>query len=99
MYVLLALPKIIRSKISIDPKTGCWNWKGNINGTGYGRVWIKGQRQMAHRVVYRLLKGNIGNKQLDHICCNRKCVNPNHLQPVTAKENCRRRNYRMRNRK
>lgn len=94
IFVLLRLPKSLRSKIGIDTKTGCWNWTGDINSNGYGRVWINGQRQMAHREVYRRINGNIGNKQIDHLCCNRRCVNPHHLEKVTQKENLKRRDRR-----
>lgn len=97
VLVLSKLDIKLRSRIGIDPKTGCWNWTGRLNRNGYGQVYMNGQYQMVHRVVYRKFRGNIGDKELDHICCNRRCCNPAHLEPVTTKENLKRRDRRMRN--
>lgn len=70
----------------------CWEWSGSvIKSTGYGQVWADGTNHLAHRVVYELLIGPIPEGlQLDHLCRNRRCVNPEHLEPVTGKENIRR---------
>lgn len=66
----------------------CWNWIGYIHSDGYGGFWINGKTKQAHRIAYELIKGKIPNGlQLDHLCRNRKCVNPDHLEPVTAREN------------
>lgn len=72
---------------------GCWIWTGHINDTGYGSFGPGGGRTMSsHRFAYRMLVGEIpdGFHHLDHLCRNRACCNPAHLEPVTASENVRR---------
>jgi hypothetical protein len=67
---------------------GCWLWQGAMHHNGYGRPAWQGRRTMAHRIAYTLLRGDIPEgKQLDHLCRVRRCVNPNHLEPVTQREN------------
>lgn len=70
----------------------CWNWIATISGkTGYGNFNYFGVITKAHRVSYLLKFGHIPDgKQLDHLCRNRLCVNPYHLEPVTIGENIRR---------
>lgn len=69
-------------------KRGCWVWQGKQNGQGYGRIGINYRVYMAHRVVYELYVGPIPKgKELDHLCRNRICVNPSHLEPVTRSVN------------
>lgn len=69
-------------------ETGCWTWQGELNRNGYGRVWINGKRLMVHRVVWELLRERIEDGLvLDHLCKVRKCCNPDHLEPVTVREN------------
>lgn len=67
---------------------GCWIWVGSSWDGGYGRMSVKGKSVLAHRFSYSLLVGEIPEgKQLDHLCRNRGCVNPEHLEPVSAQEN------------
>ncbi len=81
------LPDRIASKID-KSDSGCWLWTAGQNGAGYGQVHYEGPAKRAHRVVYTLLVGPIPEgAQLDHICFNRACVNPDHLRPVTHKQN------------
>lgn len=71
-----------------EPNSGCWLWIGSIHSNGYGRVYGDGRHWNAHRFVYTKLVGVIPNElQLDHLCRNTLCVNPAHLEPVTARVN------------
>lgn len=71
----------------------CWLWAGSKDSNGYGHLYIRGSGYgatpaQAHRVVYEALVGEIpAGMQLDHLCRVPACVNPEHLEPVTPKEN------------
>jgi hypothetical protein len=69
--------------------SGCWIWQGTRNNAGYGTMTIAGRAgRMAHRASYETFVGPIPDGlQLDHLCRERACVNPEHLEPVTAREN------------
>jgi hypothetical protein len=72
----------------IVDESGCWIWQRYINRHGYGRLARGGKRgtprQLAHRWYYERLVGPIPDGlELDHLCRNRACVNPDHLEPVT----------------
>jgi hypothetical protein len=74
-------------KIQKSP-TGCWMWCGSFFKNGYGRIWKDGKTRLAHRVSYEIHVGEIPvGMTIDHKCENKGCVNPDHLQPVTAREN------------
>jgi hypothetical protein len=71
--------------------TPCWISTQRPNYWGYCVEYHDGQRMMAHRWHYRQIIGPIPEGlQLDHLCRVRSCVNPDHLEPVTPKENTRR---------
>ena len=64
----------------------CWIWTGYLDDKGYGRFNIKNVPKLAHRLSYELIIGYEKNR-LDHRCHIKNCVNPEHLRPVTNKEN------------
>lgn len=67
---------------------GCWHWQGALNSRGYGCFGVRGVSQLSHRVAYEALVGPIpGGLTIDHLCREKRCVNPAHLEPVTAREN------------
>lgn len=69
----------------------CWIWKAAISANGYAKVYWEGRMEPAHRILYLILRGPIPDGfDLDHLCRNRGCVNPDHLEPVTRRENLHR---------
>lgn len=95
-----AIREKIYARVLICPFTGCHIWQGPDSGktgrgAGYGRFHLDGQTVAVHIVNWTNEHGYIpGKKELDHVCRNRLCVNPdneNHVQMVSRKENARRR--------
>ena len=75
-------------KKHVIKQDGCWAWGGSVSGTGYAIVSHKMKAIGAHRVSYELHKGPIpAGLVIDHLCRNRICTNPDHLEPVTNAEN------------
>jgi len=83
----------IARRVSPEPNTGCWLWLGPHNMQGYPQICktsIFGRYMQAHRGVYETLVGPIPDDlELDHECHCRSCVNPEHLKPVTRKQNAK----------
>jgi HNH endonuclease len=84
----------IYSRIHPDPISGCWFWNGTHDTQGYSRARFptgSSDPQYVHRIVYELERQSIPARlELDHLCRNPGCVNPDHLDPVTRRENLRR---------
>lgn len=82
--------KRLLAKTMPEPNSGCWLWVGALNPiSGYGNFWL-GPKQPtnAHKAAYLLLVGPVPEGlEIDHKCRNRACVNPDHLEPVTHREN------------
>lgn len=70
-------------------ESGCWQWTGHISDKGYGIFGLShGKPMKAHRFSYEHFVGDIPKgMQIDHLCRNRACINPEHLEPVTNREN------------
>jgi hypothetical protein len=73
----------------VDTEGDCLTWQGYRNSLGYGATTVPGVgTRGAHRVAYLIVVGEIPDGLvLDHLCRNPPCVNPQHLEPVTSKEN------------
>lgn len=75
----------------VDKTETCWLWTAWVEHNGYGRFWLDGRQHGAHRVAYELYVAPIPpGLEIDHLCRVRHCVNPTHLEVVTASENVRR---------
>lgn len=77
--------RILR-RIQVTPE-GCWQWTGGLSD-GYGTVYMNGANRRSHRAAYLILVGPVPDGlDLDHLCRNRACCNPEHLEPVTRSVN------------
>lgn len=72
----------------VEKSNNCWVWVGGIKRDGYGTFYWKGKQYASHRIAYQIMIGDIPEGlELDHLCRNRKCCNPEHLEAVTHREN------------
>lgn len=89
-------PRRVRNEIRFRVEhrghdTACWIWTGIVSHRGYGRTYRDGVKRQAHCAVYEEMVGPIpAGHVLDHLCRERRCVNPEHVEPVTVAENTRR---------
>jgi hypothetical protein len=68
-------------------KTPCWVWLGALN-KGYGEISVMGKRRYAHQASHELFVGPLTvGLHFDHLCRNRACINPDHLEQVTIRVN------------
>lgn len=78
------------NRVEVLPN-GCWQWLRSLADNGYGHYAFDNIREKAHRFAFKVFVGEIPDYlQLDHLCRNRGCVNPEHLEAVSSKENVRR---------
>ena len=94
-FVIGDLPARMQSKVVLD--RGCWVWIGARNKAGYGSTSAgkRNKSMLAHRRSYEALVGPIPEGlEIDHLCFNTSCINPEHLEPVTSAENQRRKRDR-----
>jgi hypothetical protein len=87
-------------KIVPEPTSGCWLWEGALTSVGYGHISVRtGEQVLAHRVSLALHGVEVpSDMEVDHLCMNRPCVNPDHLEVVTSTENLRRQREGIRRR-
>lgn len=87
-YADSVLPERFWDKVHPEPNTGCWLWAGSSRGLGYSGIKWRGKGVYAHRVAFEAFKGVIQEGLfLDHLCRQRMCVNPAHLEAVSHREN------------
>lgn len=77
-----------RLALRTERQGDCLVWTGALVGNGYAQFSVDGRHTYVHRWAWEALNGPIPEGlELDHLCRNRACVEPNHLEPVTAREN------------
>lgn len=81
---------VLMPRYTVD-ENGCWIWQGSTCEDGYGKCGLRAGQTLAHRAYYFILKGPIPDGlEADHLCKNRACCNPEHIDIVTHTVNVRR---------
>jgi len=81
-------PVMVRFAEKIEQADECWRWTASLDAHGYGQLWDGKKLRKAYRIAYELHIGDIPEGlTLDHLCRNRWCVNPWHLEPVPMRVN------------
>lgn len=71
-------------QVTYEPNTGCWLWSGALNSSGYGSVTFQGKTWRVHRLIHTYIVGEpIVAFELHHICAQKSCCNPSHLEKLT----------------
>lgn len=77
-----------RQVLQLGKADECWPWQRGRTGAGYGAYKLEGRQELAHRLSYEIAKGPIpAGLVIDHLCRNRACQNPDHMEVVTNQEN------------
>ncbi|SRR6266581_4125943 len=85
---LPGFPALRRFQFLVWMHGDCWEWRGNRNKLGYGRIWIDGRSVLAHRFAFEVAKGKIPpGLEPDHLCRHAWCVRPTHLEAVMHRVN------------
>lgn len=88
MQITEKIEKRFWSKVSLPDEGGCMSWLASKNPFGYGQIKVGFRPVVAHRVSYALRVGTVPEgMEIDHLCRNRVCVAPNHLEAVTHRVN------------
>ena len=76
-------------ELTVTNNNGCWIWQGTKRSNGYGVTVYKGTQTTTHRVMYQVVNGSLLGEglEIDHTCNTRDCINPEHLEAVSHKEN------------
>lgn len=83
---------LLDGRYDVDPNTGCHVWRGSRNGNGYGKLRVGRKQMYAHRVAFEeACRPLAPGETIDHLCRNRSCCNPTHLEAVSLRENIARR--------
>lgn len=83
---------LLRDMVEVAGPDDCWSWLGEIATSGYGRAMVAGRRLAAHRAAWVLANNRplTDDLTIDHLCRNRSCVNPAHLEAVSVRVNSER---------
>ncbi len=89
MYMFEFTPDFLTKFWSrVKKSNNCWEWTATLDGRGYGKCYWKHKQLSSHIISYQLMVGDVPEGlELDHLCRNKKCVNPDHLEAVTHREN------------